>query len=170
MGVCRDRELLHSNIDDRWWVPFAFRLVHGFGFAGALREIGLPTNAVATTLAVFNIGVEIGQVAIVSIVAPSLNVLDRLMAVDKTKQARAATLVHALSALTCRGILVRRRNDGWVIEQVTNFAKFRSKEAKVAVAPGSAFGSFPLAHWPRTIMPSPLALSAIRRRFLSESS
>ena len=87
------------NIDGRWRVAFAFGLIHGFGFAGALREIGLPTNAVVTALAAFNIGVEIGQVAIVAIVVPALIALDRLMAVDRTKPARAATLVYALSAL-----------------------------------------------------------------------
>ncbi len=87
------------NIDSRWRVTFAFGLIHGFGFAGALREIGLPTNAVVTALAAFNIGVEIGQVAIVAIVVPALIALDRLMAVDRTKPARAATLVYALSAL-----------------------------------------------------------------------
>jgi hypothetical protein len=87
------------NIDSRWRVTFAFGLIHGFGFAGALREIGLPTNAVATALAAFNIGVEIGQVAIVAIVVPALIALDRLMAVDGTKPARAATLVYTLSAL-----------------------------------------------------------------------
>jgi hydrogenase/urease accessory protein HupE len=87
------------NIDKRWRITFAFGLVHGFGFAGALREIGLPTNAIAPALAAFNIGVEIGQVAIVSIVIPLLIALDRLLAVDKAKPARAATLVYALSAL-----------------------------------------------------------------------
>jgi hydrogenase/urease accessory protein HupE len=87
------------NIDGRWRVTFAFGLIHGFGFAGALREVGLPTNAIAPALAAFNIGVEIGQVAIVSIVVPALIALDRLMAVDRTKPSRAATLVYALSAL-----------------------------------------------------------------------
>ena len=88
-----------SNIDDRWRVTFAFGLIHGFGFAGALREIGLPTNAIAPALAAFNIGVEIGQVVIVSIVVPALIAVDRLMAVDRTKPARAANLVYALSAV-----------------------------------------------------------------------
>jgi len=87
------------NIDGRWRVTFAFGLVHGFGFAGALREIGLPTNAVITALAAFNIGVEVGQVAIVSIVVPTLLVLDRLMAVGRDKPVRAAGLVYALSAV-----------------------------------------------------------------------
>jgi hydrogenase/urease accessory protein HupE len=87
------------NIDGRWRVTFAFGLVHGFGFAGALREIGLPTNAVATALAAFNIGVEIGQAAIVAIVIPVLMTVDRLMASNKAKPSRAATLVYAVSAL-----------------------------------------------------------------------
>jgi hydrogenase/urease accessory protein HupE len=89
------------NIDRRWRVTFAFGLIHGFGFAGALREVGLPTNAVATALAAFNIGVEIGQVAIVSMVFPALIALDRLMAVDENKPSRAAAPVYALSGLIC---------------------------------------------------------------------
>jgi hydrogenase/urease accessory protein HupE len=87
------------DINRRWRITFAFGLIHGFGFAGALREIGLPTNAVAPALAAFNVGVEIGQIAIVSIVIPLLIGLDRLMAVDRTKPARAAILVYSLSAL-----------------------------------------------------------------------
>jgi hydrogenase/urease accessory protein HupE len=87
------------HVDSRWRITFVFGLVHGFGFAGALREIGLPINAVATALAAFNIGVEIGQVAIVAIVVPALIAIDRLTAVDRTKPARAASLVYALSAL-----------------------------------------------------------------------
>ncbi len=87
------------DIDRRWRITFAFGLVHGFGFASALREMGLPTNAVATALAAFNVGVEIGQVAIVSIVVPALMALDRLIAVDRAKPARASTMVYALSGL-----------------------------------------------------------------------
>jgi hydrogenase/urease accessory protein HupE len=87
------------DIDSRWRVTFAFGLIHGFGFASALREFGLPANAVVPALAAFNIGVEVGQVAIVSIVVPALIVLDRLMATDRTKPVRAASLVYALSLL-----------------------------------------------------------------------
>jgi hypothetical protein len=54
---------------------------------------------VVPALAAFNIGVEIGQVAIVSIVVPVLVVLDRIFAADRTKPVRAAALVYALSAL-----------------------------------------------------------------------
>ena len=87
------------NIDARWRITFAFGLIHGFGFAGALREIGLPTNAVAAALAAFNIGVEIGQVAIVAIVVPALLAVDWLVTADKKRPARAAPLVFGLSAL-----------------------------------------------------------------------
>jgi hydrogenase/urease accessory protein HupE len=87
------------DIDGRWRVTFAFGLIHGFGFASALREVGLPANAVAAALAAFNVGVEIGQVGIVSIVVPALIALDRLMATDRAKPVRAASLVYALSML-----------------------------------------------------------------------
>ena len=48
-----------------WVVAFAFGLLHGFGFAGALAEIGLPEQEVPMALLTFNIGVEIGQLVIV---------------------------------------------------------------------------------------------------------
>jgi len=53
---------------DRWWVTFVFGLVHGLGFAGILTEMALPHTALAISLASFNIGVELGQIAIVVIV------------------------------------------------------------------------------------------------------
>lgn len=49
-----------------WVVAFLFGLLHGFGFAGALAEIGLPQNAVPLALFGFNLGVELGQLAIVA--------------------------------------------------------------------------------------------------------
>jgi hydrogenase/urease accessory protein HupE len=48
-----------------WLVSFLFGLLHGFGFAGALREIGLPESDVPTALLTFNLGVEFGQLVIV---------------------------------------------------------------------------------------------------------
>ena len=44
-----------------WLVAFSFGLLHGFGFAGALSEIGLPAQAIPLALLFFNVGVEIGQ-------------------------------------------------------------------------------------------------------------
>ena len=50
-----------------WVVAFGFGLIHGFGFAGALREIGLPEGDVPTALLTFNLGVEAGQLVIVAL-------------------------------------------------------------------------------------------------------
>lgn len=87
------------DVDKRWRVVFLFGLVHGFGFAGALREIGLPQDAILPALAAFNIGVEVGQIAIVALMLPVLVLLDRLTAAGCEEPARAARLVYAMSAM-----------------------------------------------------------------------
>ena len=50
-----------------WLMAFAFGLLHGLGFAGVLREIGLPEDALFSSLLLFNVGIEIGQIMIVGI-------------------------------------------------------------------------------------------------------
>ncbi|MBT9596291.1 MAG: HupE/UreJ family protein [Vitreoscilla sp.] len=54
----------------RWKLAFTFGLVHGFGFAGALEELGLDRSALGKTLLGFNLGVELGQLAIVAVALP----------------------------------------------------------------------------------------------------
>ncbi len=49
----------------RWLVAFGFGLIHGFGFASVLAELGLPQDTLAFSLVGFNLGVEAGQLAIV---------------------------------------------------------------------------------------------------------
>ena len=56
----------------RWLVTFLFGLVHGFGFASVLAEIGLPPRGVIPSLLSFNVGVELGQLTVVGAVAPIL--------------------------------------------------------------------------------------------------
>jgi hypothetical protein len=51
-----------------WLVAFSFGLLHGFGFASALSEVGMPTRAVPLALLFFNVGVEIGQLAFIAAV------------------------------------------------------------------------------------------------------
>ena len=51
-----------------WLVAFAFGLLHGFGFAGALAEVGLPQRAIPVALLTFNVGVELGQLLFVAAV------------------------------------------------------------------------------------------------------
>ncbi len=54
----------------RWAVAFAFGLIHGFGFASVLADLGLPQEALALALVGFNVGVEGGQLAIVAVFLP----------------------------------------------------------------------------------------------------
>lgn len=54
----------------RWKLTFAFGLVHGFGFAGALKDLGLGSGDLAWSLLGFNLGVELGQLAIVALFLP----------------------------------------------------------------------------------------------------
>jgi hydrogenase/urease accessory protein HupE len=54
----------------RWRITFLFGLLHGFGFAGVLREIALPRASVPSALFAFNSGVELGQVAVLAALLP----------------------------------------------------------------------------------------------------
>lgn len=54
----------------RWAMAFGFGLIHGFGFAGALADLGLERGALALPLLAFNLGVEAGQLAIVAVFLP----------------------------------------------------------------------------------------------------
>ncbi len=63
-----------------WLVAFLFGLIHGFGFAGALAEIGLPEGEVPSALISFNLGVEAGQLAVVALVLLVLAAFQRLSA------------------------------------------------------------------------------------------
>ena len=59
----------------RWALAFAFGLIHGFGFASVLADLGLPQGALLLALVGFNLGVEVGQLAIVSAFLPLAYVL-----------------------------------------------------------------------------------------------
>ena len=61
-----------------WLVAFTFGLLHGFGFAGALSEIGLPEHAIPMALLFFNVGVELGQLAFIAGVLLAWAVLKRI--------------------------------------------------------------------------------------------
>jgi len=61
-----------------WIIAFAFGLLHGFGFAGALGEIGLPAGRIPTALLFFNVGVELGQLMFVAVVLALIAILRRV--------------------------------------------------------------------------------------------
>ena len=70
-----DNLIVRGGRDVRAWIAFAFGFVHGFGFAGVLREMGLESRALVWSLLSFNLGVEIGQLLVVIVVATALAAL-----------------------------------------------------------------------------------------------
>jgi hydrogenase/urease accessory protein HupE len=92
--------------DVRAWVALVFGLVHGFGFASVLREAGLPNRALGVSLFSFNLGVEIGQAAIVVVVASALALVRR----------RSATLAKRIAAAGSVAVMIAGAY--WFFERV----------------------------------------------------
>ena len=70
-----DNLMVGRGRDVRAWIAFAFGFIHGFGFANVLREMNLPSQALGWSLFSFNLGVEIGQLLVVVLVASALAAL-----------------------------------------------------------------------------------------------
>lgn len=92
-----------------WIVAFTFGLLHGFGFAGALSETGLPQNEIPLALLMFNVGVELGQLAFVAIVLTSGWLIHR----TKTFPLRSAEMVTTYVIGSIAAF--------WTIERIAGF-------------------------------------------------
>ena len=68
-------------------LTFAFGLVHGFGFAGVLLEMTLPTDRLVPALVGFNLGVELGQLSVVLLVWPLLALGRRVATLEQSRLA-----------------------------------------------------------------------------------
>jgi hypothetical protein len=99
----------------RWLAAFAFGLVHGFGFAGALRDLGLPSGSLALSLFGFNVGVELGQLAIVAVFLPIAFRLRGTWTYHRIVLAGGSALIAAIAGV-------------WLVERAFN----------VAILPGMA--------------------------------
>ena len=91
--VGTDNLVRGAGRDLRAWAALVFGLVHGFGFANVLREFGLPAEALGWSLFSFNFGVEIGQLAIVVLVASALGLIRRYSSVMGNRVAWAGSIV-----------------------------------------------------------------------------
>jgi hydrogenase/urease accessory protein HupE len=92
-----------------WVVAFSFGLLHGFGFAGALAEVGLPQKAIPVALLMFNVGVELGQLMFVGFALVAGALLARLPALRRPWADYA--LPYAIGTVAMF----------WVIERVAAF-------------------------------------------------
>ncbi len=73
-----------------WFVAFAFGVLHGFDFAGALVEIGLPQTQIPLALLFLNVGVALGQLAFIAALLAMLALLRRLVALPRVAPIAAA--------------------------------------------------------------------------------
>lgn len=83
----------------RWMVAFGFGLIHGFGFASVLSDLGLPRDALALALVGFNLGVECGQLAIVALFLPLAFGLRRSWFYRRLVMAGGSLAIAALAAV-----------------------------------------------------------------------
>src|ERR1700734_1863333 len=101
-----------------WLVAFSFGLLHGFGFAGALAEVGLPQHAIPVALLVFNVGVEIGQLVFVAAVLSLIWSL-RHVASQLWEAAFVKRCFDRLDVATAYGVGIVAAY--WLIERTTAF-------------------------------------------------
>ena len=97
-----------QKTDHRWMITFTFGLVHGFGFANVLRQLGLPTKGLVSSLLSFNAGVELGQLGIVLLLLPLIGWLGR--------QAYHQRAMQAIS------LIIGAFGIGWFIERAFGLA------------------------------------------------
>jgi hypothetical protein len=83
----------------RWTVAFGFGLIHGFGFASVLADLGLPQDALVLALVGFNLGVEAGQLAIVAVFLPLAYALRRTVLYRQGVRIAGSLLIAALAGV-----------------------------------------------------------------------
>lgn len=112
MSTARSRRSSRASVasggerDLRGWMAFAFGFIHGFGFASVLREMDLPPRALGWSLFSFNLGVEAGQLIVVTAVAAALTAL----------RARSETAGHRL--VFAGSIVVIAAGAFWFVQRV----------------------------------------------------
>lgn len=91
----------------RWAVAFGFGLIHGFGFASVLSDLGLPRSTLLLALVGFNVGVEIGQLTIVAVFLPCAYALKNTWFYRKLIFVAGSTLIVLIASI-------------WLIERAFN--------------------------------------------------
>ncbi|MBA1345425.1 HupE/UreJ family protein [Rhizobium sp. WYCCWR 11146] len=96
--VRMERGQLSLAITSPWLVAFAFGLLHGFGFAGALVELGLPRNDIPLALLAFNVGVELGQLAFIAVILTAVYSVRRIVAIPRRAIIGSAYAIGIIAA------------------------------------------------------------------------
>jgi hypothetical protein len=91
----------------RWVIAFAFGLIHGFGFASVLADLGLPQESLLIALVAFNVGVELGQLVIVGVFLP-------------VAYALRATGFYQRLLVACGSVVIALIASVWLIQRAFN--------------------------------------------------
>jgi hypothetical protein len=111
-----------SNVHRRWMITFGFGLVHGFGFSFVLREtLQFAGSHMLTSLLSFNVGVELGQLLVLVVLIPVLELLFRLVVAE-----RMGTII--LSAI------VAHTGWHWMIDRGSTLSQFRFQWPVITIA------------------------------------
>jgi len=115
------REIALNRRDTLTWrfpvaISASFGLLHGFGFASALRDIGLPQTEIPTALLAFNLGVEIGQIIFVACVLVIFELVSRGIKVYRIESRSLLKAIEKPVAFSVGGIA-----SFWVLERFTGF-------------------------------------------------
>lgn len=81
-----------------WLMAFTFGLLHGFGFAGALADIGLPRDDLAVSLVLFNLGIELGQLMVIAVMLSAAWIARRLSMLQSAAWQQAFTIMMGVMA------------------------------------------------------------------------
>ena len=104
--------VLGSSVGRRWLITFGFGLVHGFAFSFALREtLQFAGSHLLTSLLSFNLGVELGQLLVLVVLVPALEILFRFLVAE-----RLGTIILSL--------LVGHTAWHWMTERAERLSKF----------------------------------------------
>ena len=95
-----------------WLVAFSFGLLHGFGFASALTDIGLPQGDIPLALFAFNVGVEIGQLIFIAVVLGALQCARRIKLPVLVERHARTVATHAIGIMAAY----------WFVERLAGFA------------------------------------------------
>ena len=109
--------IVSPGLRRRWMAVFGFGLVHGFGFAYALRDM-LPFGGehLVTSLLAFNVGVEIGQLVVILVCVPILRLLYRYLPGERTGQADGANRTRRTAAIIL-SVLAGHTAWHWLVER-----------------------------------------------------
>jgi hydrogenase/urease accessory protein HupE len=96
--VRKERGQLSLAIVRPWMVAFAFGLLHGFGFASALVELGLPQGDIPLALLAFNVGVELGQLAFIAVLLSAVHAVRQVIAIPRQAVVASAYAIGIVAA------------------------------------------------------------------------